>query len=38
MKFFRRTARHTLLDNRRNEGILGDWKAEPVYKKLSRNK
>jgi hypothetical protein len=38
IKFFRRTARYTLLDHRRNEEILGYWKVEPVYKKLSRYK
>jgi len=38
MKFFGRTARYTLLDHRRNEEILEDWKVEPVYKKLSRYK
>jgi hypothetical protein len=36
MKFFRRTVGYTLFDNKRNEEILEELKAEPVDEKLRR--
>ena len=38
MKFFRRTAGHTLYDHKRNEEIFEELKVEPVDKKLRRYK
>jgi len=38
MEFFRRTARNTLFDHKRNEEILEEVKAEPDDKKLKRYK
>jgi hypothetical protein len=38
MKFFRRTARYTLFDHKRNEEILEELKVEPVDEKLRRYK
>ena len=37
-KFFRRTAEYTLFDNKRNDDILEELKAEPVDEKLRRYK
>ena len=33
-EIFRRTARYTLLDHKKNEEILGELKVEPVDEKL----
>jgi len=38
MTFFRRTARYTVFDQKRNERILEQLKVEPVVKKLRRYK
>jgi hypothetical protein len=38
MKFFRRTARYTLFDHKRNEEILEELKLEPVDEKIRRYK
>jgi hypothetical protein len=34
MKFFRRTARYTLFDNKKKEEILEELKVEPIDEKL----
>jgi hypothetical protein len=38
MNVFRRTARYTLWDRKRNEDILDELKVEPVDEKLRRYK
>jgi len=38
MKFMRRTAGHSLLDHRRNEGILEELKVDPVENKSAHYK
>jgi hypothetical protein len=38
MNFFRRTARYTLFDHKRNEEILEQLKVEPVDEKLRKHK
>jgi hypothetical protein len=38
MKSMRRTARHNLLDHRRNEDILKETEVDPVEKKLAQYK
>jgi hypothetical protein len=38
LKFFRRTDGYTFFDQKRNEGILDELKAEPVDEKLRRYK
>jgi hypothetical protein len=38
MKFMRHTARCSLLDHRRNEVILGEYKADIAGKKLAQYK
>jgi len=37
-KFFSRTPEYTLFDNKRNEDILEELRAEPVDEKLRRYK
>jgi hypothetical protein len=36
MQFFRRTARYTLFEHKKNEEILEELKVEPVDEKLRR--